>query len=159
MFYYLQCSRAFAPQLNGGQRNRLAVPYKQEGSYKTPKYLRDRVARYQAANPHMVLYNAARQRAKHFEREFAITPADVERLRSEAGTRCAGCGHEMIAPGPHAPSLDRVDNARGYTCDNVAVICKSCNSAKSDKSAGELVQLGRFLLARRDALAGTEAAC
>ena len=43
------------------------------------------------------------------------------------------------------PSLDRIDSTRGYTLDNVAVICGRCNRLKSDASLSELKLLVAYV--------------
>lgn len=44
-----------------------------------------------------------------------------------------------------SPSLDRLDNTKGYTIDNVRVICWRCNDLKSDASLAELVAVVRYM--------------
>jgi hypothetical protein len=39
---------------------------------------------------------------------------------------------------PTAPSLDRLDNSRGYVPGNVWVICFRCNALKGDSTPQEL---------------------
>ncbi len=33
---------------------------------------------------------------------------------------------------PYAPSIDRIDNSRGYTADNIQIICHIVNVAKNE---------------------------
>lgn len=47
---------------------------------------------------------------------------------------------------PWAPSLDRRDSSRGYTTDNVQVVCAAYNYAKSEWSAGVLLTLARAIV-------------
>lgn len=42
------------------------------------------------------------------------------------------------------PSIDRIDNSRGYTADNVIVVSYRANRLKSDASVEELELLARF---------------
>lgn len=45
----------------------------------------------------------------------------------------------------NSPSVDRLDNAKGYIKDNVSIICWRCNSLKSDASIQELEQIVKWL--------------
>ena len=44
----------------------------------------------------------------------------------------------------HAPSLDRIRNNLGYTDQNVAVLCRRCNTRKGDMTAAELQRLANW---------------
>jgi len=45
----------------------------------------------------------------------------------------------------HSPSLDRIDNSKGYTKDNVMVISFRANNIKKDANLQELKALVRYL--------------
>lgn len=91
-------------------------------------------------NPDRTLFHAAKSRAQKKGIEFTITPADVvipevcpvfgTPLRVKSGETLGGIGD--------APSLDRIDNSRGYVLGNVAVISSRANRLKSDSSVSEL---------------------
>jgi hypothetical protein len=121
--------------------------------YKTTERQRRTSEAWQARNPARVLLNGARFRARRKGRAFSLTTADVEHMLHEAGTRCGGCGGEMVARSGRGPSLDRIDNAQGYTPDNVAVMCKACNTAKGVLTGAELLRLAQFVLAQETAAA------
>ena len=71
-------------------------------------------------------YDAGRKR-----REFKITQEQFETLvTNPAG--CYLCGTTALRL-----SLDRVDNLRGYTIDNVAACCSPCNASKGDSTLEE----------------------
>jgi len=44
-----------------------------------------------------------------------------------------------------SPSMDRVDSNRGYTKDNVAILCWRCNKHKQDSNSQELRMLADFI--------------
>ncbi len=61
----------------------------------------------------------------------------------EAAVTCTCCGKPLCLEyqpretrgyrsNPDAPSIDRVNNAKGYTRENIAVICWECNFRKTD---------------------------
>jgi hypothetical protein len=121
--------------------------------YKTTEHQRRTSAAWQAANWARVLYNGARYRAARKGREFTLTRPEVDELLERAGSHCAGCGIEMVARSGRGPSLDRLDNSRGYTADNLAVMCKACNTAKGVLTGAELLRLAQFVLAQETAAA------
>ncbi len=82
------------------------------------------------------LYSAARQRAKHYNLEFDLTPDWVlEKIRSGYCEK-TGMAFTLEPPrkgyfhNPYAPSLDRRDHKNGYTKDNVDVVIWAYNQAK-----------------------------
>ncbi len=46
--------------------------------------------------------------------------------------------------GPSSPTIDRIDNTRGYTKDNVLVVSHRANSIKSDATLDELEAIVSF---------------
>lgn len=56
------------------------------------------------------------------------------RLRSNAGT---------VAD--DSPTLDRLDHAKGYTRDNIAVISMKANRAKSNCTAAQIKMLAKWM--------------
>ena len=93
------------------------------------------------------LWQRARDRSKKSGTDFEISPDDIvipERcpyldlpLRVHSGT-----------PGgrPDSPALDRVDNTKGYTKDNIEVISHLANMMKSSASKEQLVSFARHVL-------------
>jgi hypothetical protein len=83
-------------------------------------------------------------RAKGKDREFTITEADISipefcpilgvPLNDFAGGRKLG----------HIPSIDRIDNAKGYVPGNILIISFRANHLKSDASSEEMMALGRW---------------
>ena len=65
-------------------------------------------------------------------------------------SRCACCGCFLdysVGKGQRrdSPSLDRLDNTKGYTADNVRVTCFWCNHLKGEASLGELRTIVAYL--------------
>jgi hypothetical protein len=44
----------------------------------------------------------------------------------------------------NAPSIDRIDNNKGYTKDNIMVISRRANILKKDATFDELITIGKF---------------
>lgn len=45
----------------------------------------------------------------------------------------------------NSPSMDRVDSTKGYTKDNVAILCWRCNKHKQDATSEELRMIADFM--------------
>lgn len=99
------------------------------------------------------LVNAAKQRSRKFGREFDLTVDDIT-ARIEAG-RCEATSlyfdlsaDQGARAGARSPSIDRIDNSKGYTADNVQVVCWQFNLAKAHHGLPALVEIAQALVAR-----------
>ncbi len=97
----------------------------------------------------LVLDNA-RQRAKRNGRTFDLDRDWVlERLDKPCPlTGWAfefGTSNGDTRVNPRAPSIDRLDNAKGYTKDNCRVICAQANLARNAFSDAQLIELARAI--------------
>jgi hypothetical protein len=96
------------------------------------------------------MLNSARQRAKMKGLEFDLTKEDIVipeycpvlgiKLEATVGT-----GRRNLDELESSPSIDRVDNSRGYTRDNIMVISLRANNLKKDATLHELKSLVRYL--------------
>ena len=80
--------------------------------------------------------------------EFQITEEDVLRIWEKQGRKCALSGLDIgWAPKGrvHTISLDRIDNARGYTLDNIQLLHKDVNMMKHAFFQAYFVNLCRFI--------------
>ncbi len=103
---------------------------------------------YQRANPERNLCNQARYRAKKSGIEFDITYKDII-----VPTYCPYLDiilRQAQGTGPRyaSPTLDRIDNSRGYVRGNIEVISYRANMLKRDLSLKEMELMGRALLER-----------
>jgi len=94
--------------------------------------------------PLKYLLNLSRKRAKAEGREHTITEADLF-----PPVVCPVLGLPIRwdregRAGPDSPSIDRIDNARGYVPGNVIIVSLRANSLKSDADRAELGRLDRF---------------
>jgi hypothetical protein len=132
-----------------------------------------RVRAWQAANPEQVKAQAARRRARNHasyaERArvhrkenwaavairdarrrarlkgiaFSITAADIP-----VPARCPVLDIEMVPGGDafwNSPSIDRVDNSKGYIAGNVRVISRKANSLKGDATIEDLEKVIAYM--------------
>lgn len=77
------------------------------------------------------MLDGARQRSR-----LRGLPFDLELSDIVIPDTCPLLGTPMISP-----SLDRIDNSKGYTKDNVMVVSKRANTLKGDASLEELITL------------------
>lgn len=102
---------------------------------------RTRIRMARLRNPAAVLYRGVKARANTRGIEFTITQSDV--VIPESCPCCSrsirpATGEFKKGARPDSPSVDRLDNDRGYVPGNVAVICWRCNELKRDASIEEL---------------------
>ena len=97
------------------------------------------------------MWNTARLRAKRYGREFTITKNDFT-----IPARCPILGMLLGPNGRHnswsMPSLDRIDNSKGYVPGNVAVISWRANSLKSNLTLEEAERLINYMKGHPDEL-------
>lgn len=91
------------------------------------------------------ILNRARQRCLKSGIEFSITICDFEIPRT-----CPVLGIELALANTrgglfNSPSLDRIDNNKGYISGNIQIISKRANTIKSDASIEEIEMLLNFL--------------
>lgn len=92
--------------------------------------------------------------AKHNARtrgiEFTIQPEDLIPV-----SHCPILGEKLDYRGlgvievRHKPSIDRIDNSKGYVPGNVQIISLRANTLKRDSTLAELVKLGKWAHAQK----------
>ncbi len=87
------------------------------------------------------LLRETRGKAKQRGLTFSITAADLAPLP----THCPVLGMPLtrLGAGAYAPSIDRIDNARGYEPDNVWIISWRANLLKRDATLVELKAMAK----------------
>lgn len=95
------------------------------------------------ANPEARLLASARHRAKCRGIPFDLVIADISipLLCPVLGIPLSKVGEK---PGDSSPSLDRIDNSKGYVRGNVVVVSWRANRLKSDGSPSELARIAEF---------------
>lgn len=114
--------------------------------------LRANMQRYSAqpSNRMRILAGPALGRAARRGLEYDADLASV--LAASPPTHCACCGKYLDyrmgkgrGKGYTSPSLDRFNNAEGYTAANVRIICGRCNHIKGDATVEELESVLRYM--------------
>jgi hypothetical protein len=101
-----------------------------------------------------VIRNGMRDRSRiknlPFDSDFFSTDYIIGQLLNNPCCKC--CGKEFdISPKEgrkardNSPSADRVDPKKGYTKDNVCIICWRCNKHKQAASAEELRMIADYI--------------
>lgn len=93
-------------------------------------------------------------RANHRERtkkgrklEFTVTPKDIENLLIKQNNKCywTSLPFDMDINNtkwkPYAPSVDRLDNSKGYTPDNICITLWAVNRMRGNLSVEEFTNL------------------
>lgn len=93
------------------------------------------------------MLRGAKRRCKKTGRVFAISKKDVDRLYCE---RCPVLGIPLDweygnGVTDNSPTLDRVDNARGYEPGNIKIISFRANRLKSVMSLDEVEQIYNYI--------------
>jgi hypothetical protein len=102
--------------------------------------------RWKTRNPESYLVCSAKGRARRNRQRFSITAKDIKIPKT-----CPILGIPLFIGGfrnPNSPSLDRIDNSKGYTKKNVQVISYRANVLKNNGSIKELKALAKWILQR-----------
>lgn len=103
---------------------------------------------YRKRHPEKVMFRAAKDRAVKKSIEFSIDVSDIIipefcpilNIRLESGIGKGNGGKD------NSPSLDRIDNSKGYTKGNIQVISHKANSMKFTASKEELLQFAKWII-------------
>lgn len=104
------------------------------------KERRDRNWKYDARK---VLFSNAKQRAKRLNIEFSISKDDIN-----IPDVCPIFGFPLKRENKNtwmcAPSIDRIDNTKGYIKDNIIVVSRRANILKKDATIEELKKIADY---------------
>jgi len=105
--------------------------------------------RVKSLSPEWKMYQRAKQRCKNNNREFSITVEDITipdvcpvlgiKLNMNSGKSGAY---------RNSPSLDRIDNNKGYTKENIQVISQLANAMKGHATNEELHMFAHWVLSK-----------
>ncbi len=115
---------------------KLAHPESTEANRKR-SYLKRRTV-----NPEMYLFKVVRARARETGKEFSLSVGDIT-----IPTHCPVLGIPLFFSHrfcPNTPSVDRVDNSKGYIPGNIVVISWRANRLKADATIEEIIKIAEF---------------
>ena len=108
-----------------------------------PEKIKEIEKRSRWKNPETRLLQLARGRAKQKELSFDLIKEDIK-----IPERCPVFGLKLVPSkggfNDTSPTVDRIDNLRGYTKDNIIVVSWRANRLKADATAEELKKLAAF---------------
>ena len=91
---------------------------------------------YRAERWHYTAYNHIRERERNGRVPKVETPVTAEEILEmyiDIDGVCPSCQtHTYPHTGSNSPSIDRIDNSKGYSPENVWILCNSCNRRKGD---------------------------
>ena len=99
-------------------------------------------AKWRDKNRERLLWLSTKSRARKLDMEFTISIKDIVIPK-----RCPVLGLELCwnRGKDRSPSVDRKDNSKGYTPDNIQVVSGRANRLKSDATAEELEKLLKYV--------------
>lgn len=135
---------------------RFCWPCRQKGNPKTERdkameRLRQHRKRRTPEGRAYGLWNNAKSRAKEKGWEFTLTIETIEKAIASGVCQVSGMPFDLSSDGykqscPRAPSLDRKDSSKGYTEENVQVVCWIYNMAKQAWGHEDVMALARALV-------------
>ena len=111
-------------------------------AHKKQTLARDILNRFK--NPAKYLLKSAYARAKKFDYAFTIVEQDIRNVWP-SNNLCPVFNVPMILKTKYAPSLDRLDNQKGYIPGNIGVLSKYANRMKSTATVAQLKALVAYV--------------
>ncbi len=126
------------------ERIKKSRDWKKNNVSKCKKWSRD----WYNKNRAKVLFNAARLRAKKLKLEFTINLEDIELLIKAGICQATGLKLDISSSRKSAlnPSLDRINHSKGYTKDNVLLVCWCFNAAKNTFNIKDFIRVAEAIV-------------
>ncbi len=127
------CGKTFVPQNDRFRKRRYCYDCAPE---RDPGYSRDLYVARRAKHP--LSFDHIRERAERKGLAFELSRPRMQELQGQARTgRCEATGLPFdldagVDRNPYFPSLDRIDNSKGYLDDNVRVVVRAFNLIRGD---------------------------
>lgn len=87
------------------------------------------------------IHLSAKQRAKRKKLEYSLSVEGLILIAQSQNNRCSLTlipfdlkSSDEYRVRPFAPSIDRIDNSKGYTFDNIRIVCVIVNKARNEYS-------------------------
>ena len=134
-----EATRARAKQWYGGNKSRARAAQKKYAQENREK-VRAAVRKWAKANPEAKMLAMAKSRAKKRGLAFDLTREDIiiPAVCPVLGIAITGADVD------HVPSIDRIDNAKGYVRGNIVVVSYRANRLKNDATPEELRLIADF---------------
>lgn len=140
----LAAQRAAKRKQRSDPAKRAAEAERRRTQYKEAERRRNAERRRDLKTWPKMAINSIRSRAKEQGREFDLKPDDII-----VPDICPVLGIPLMAgaetPLSNRPSVDRFDNSRGYTKDNIRVISYRANQLKRDATVDEIRRILHYM--------------
>jgi len=93
-----------------------------------------------------VLWTSAKSRATKYGYSFNLTREWVLSKLTRGVCEVTGIAFKYVAHSVHSPSIDRIDNSKGYTEDNCRVVLHMYNAGKSVGTDEDMLELAYAIL-------------
>ena len=105
--------------------------------------------KYRSENYAQTLSIYAKRRARHKGIKFNIMVEDIQKAIDQSNGVCPILHIPLEistkSMDPNSPSLDRIDNSKGYEIGNIHIISNRANILKRDASLHEMKQIARWV--------------
>lgn len=118
--------------------------YQKRYRLKHPEKVNAHGVAYRKNNPEWALHNSAKHRAKKVGRDFDIEVSDVV-IPNVCPILNIPLFKGSGKVSDNSPSLDRIDQEKGYVKGNVAVISYRANRLKGDLTMSQLTNLISYM--------------
>jgi hypothetical protein len=97
------------------------------------------------------MFSAIKKRAQDRNIQFDLIKVELAARFEDQEWKCAKTGIEFdLSTGngmrPFGPTLDRIDSSKGYTSENVQIVCNVYNFAKNDFDDDDVLTFAVALL-------------
>lgn len=122
--------------------------YRKKNAAKYKEY----ISKWQVKNNEKYIITAIKSRAKKLGIEFNIDATDIKIpstcpiLGIPILKEFKGVGNSNRGPRATSPSLDRIDNTKGYVKGNVHIISNKANVMKNSATPEELLQFAYWII-------------
>ena len=101
------------------------------------------------------LYNAAKQRSNQKGTEFEISKARIWIALKIGVCERTGIPFDFTLPNdtnfnPFTPSIDKINSKKGYTNDNIQIVCTVYNLGKGEMSDEQFIEFCRIAVRKYD---------
>lgn len=102
--------------------------------------------------PYRRLFSEARLRSRKKKIAFDLDQEWLKARLAACRGRCEQTGVHLLLPGhggrtsPWSVTLDRIDSRKGYTKDNVQIVCWSYNVAKATFTDADVMKMARAMV-------------
>lgn len=129
-------------RINRGDRDKLKT---KERYAKNIDKRRAEKRNYMLANPERHMFLAAKGRAKRKGIDFNLDINDII-IQKECPILKVPYIRGTKGNYSYSPSLDRIDNSKGYIKGNIQIISSLANTMKNSASTDELIQFAKYIL-------------